>query len=170
MKVRVEARARASRSAAPLPPSELEEEPPREGRRDAPEEGAGSPSLEVTCVAPTRTGVERFVSSREIGLAEPPTLPASAVAERSRTNAVARPITECVRRMAAGRFEPELCSPLLGLVVASASDDGATSVKVRGVACTGTVEVVATTGTAGGDVLQRAVLESDMPAAPAASV
>ena len=54
--------------------------------------------------------------------------------------------------------------------MATASDDGAPSdgapsvkVRRRGVACTGTAEVVATTGTAGGDVPLRAELGSDMP-------
>lgn len=157
---------RRGRGRAPAP----KEEAALEGRRDAPEAGSGSPSP-VTSAAPTRTGAEKFVSSREIGeLADPPPLLTSEVAERSRTNVVARPITEFERRVAAGRPEPRLRSSPPGLVVATASDDGAPSdgapsvkVRRRGVACTGTAEVVATTGTAGGDVPLRAELGSDMP-------
>ena len=74
-------------------------------RRGSPEMGRGSPSP-LTSAAPTRTGAERLVSSR--------------------------PITEFVRRTAPERLpEPKLRSSPIELFEPTASDKGATSVKLR---------------------------------------
>ena len=73
-------------------------------RRGSPETGRGSPSP-LTSAAPTRTGAERLVSSR--------------------------PITEFVRRRAPERLPETLRSSPMELFEPTASDKGATSVKVR---------------------------------------